>query len=69
MLYRFSGSLYANLLQMPFCILMDGLVKAGQIPEAKLIFDEMKRKEVKNGIPHLIYLLLGYFSLTSFRCL
>lgn len=47
---------------------MDGLVKAGQIPEAKLIFDEMKRKEVKSGMPHLIYLLLDYICLTSFRC-
>lgn len=28
---------------------MDGLAKAGQMHEAKLIFDEMKKKDVKSG--------------------
>ena len=34
---------------MPYCILMDGLVKAGQTHEAKIIFDEMMKKQVKSG--------------------
>jgi len=34
---------------MPYCILMDGLVKAGQTHEAKIIFDEMMKKHVKSG--------------------
>ena len=28
---------------------MDGLAKAGQILEAKLVFDEMKTKDVTSG--------------------
>lgn len=29
---------------------MDALSKAGQIDEAKLVFSEMKRKNVKTGV-------------------
>ncbi|XP_020552100.1 pentatricopeptide repeat-containing protein At1g10910, chloroplastic isoform X2 [Sesamum indicum] len=35
-------------LQMPYCLLMDGLVKSGKLMEAKSVFDEMRQKEVKN---------------------
>lgn len=28
---------------------MDGLAKSGKLIEAKIVFDEMRRKEVKNG--------------------
>lgn len=35
---------------MPYCILMDGLAKAGHIQEAKSVFDEMKGKHVKTGM-------------------
>ena len=38
-----------NYLQMPYCLLMDGLAKAGQILEAKSVFDEMKKKDVTSG--------------------
>lgn len=34
---------------MPYCLLMDGLAKAGSIREAKTVFDEMKAKNVKTG--------------------
>lgn len=34
---------------MPYCIFMDGLAKAGQIHEAKLIFDEMMKNHVRSG--------------------
>lgn len=34
---------------MPYCVLMDGLAKAGQIHEAKVIFDEMMKKQVRSG--------------------
>ncbi|XP_043687331.1 pentatricopeptide repeat-containing protein At1g10910, chloroplastic-like [Telopea speciosissima] len=33
---------------MPYCLLMDGLGKAGHIHEAKSIFDAMKAKDVKS---------------------
>lgn len=36
-------------MQMPYCILMDGLAKDGQVLEAKTVFDEMINKEVKTG--------------------
>lgn len=35
---------------MPYCLLMDGLAKSGKLTEAKSVFDEMKQKEVKNGM-------------------
>jgi pentatricopeptide repeat protein len=35
---------------MPYCLLMDGLAKAGRIDEAKSLFDEMKGKSVKSGM-------------------
>jgi pentatricopeptide repeat protein len=35
---------------MPYCILIDDLVKGGKIQEAKIIFNEMKEKEVKSGM-------------------
>lgn len=41
-------------LQMPFCLLMDGLVKSGLLLEAKSVFDEMMGKHVKTGM-HLSY--------------
>lgn len=34
---------------MPYCLLMDSLAKAGHIQEAKAIFDDMIRKNVKSG--------------------
>lgn len=34
---------------MPYCILMDGLAKAGKIHEAKVIFDEMMKNHVRSG--------------------
>lgn len=34
---------------MPYCLLMDGLAKTGQINEARSIFDEVKEKGVKSG--------------------
>lgn len=34
---------------MPYCIFMDGLAKAGQIQEARLIFDEMMKNHVRSG--------------------
>ena len=34
---------------MPYCLLMDGLAKAGQIDEAKLLFKEMQKKCVRSG--------------------
>lgn len=37
-------------LQMPYCLLMDGLAKSGKLMEAKSVFDEMRQKEVKNGM-------------------
>ncbi|MED6185461.1 hypothetical protein PIB30_118315 [Stylosanthes scabra] len=41
--------------EMPYCILMDGLAKAGQLEEAKLIFDEVIKNNVKsNGYAHSI---------------
>ena len=42
---------------MPYCLLMDALSKAGQIDEAKLVFSEMKRKNVKTGVFSWILLL------------
>uniref|UniRef100_A0A164U0V3 Pentacotripeptide-repeat region of PRORP domain-containing protein n=1 Tax=Daucus carota subsp. sativus TaxID=79200 RepID=A0A164U0V3_DAUCS len=36
--------------EIPYCILMDGLAKAGQIQEAKSVFDEMNEKNVKSGM-------------------
>lgn len=35
---------------MPYCLLMDGLAKAGQILEAKSVFEEMKNKDVRSGM-------------------
>jgi pentatricopeptide repeat protein len=35
---------------MPYCILIDGLVKGGKIEEAKVLFNEMKGKGVKSGM-------------------
>jgi pentatricopeptide repeat protein len=35
---------------MPYCILIDGLVKGGKIQEAKILFNEMKEKGVKSGM-------------------
>ena len=35
---------------MPYCLLMDGLAKAGAIREAKAVFDQMKEKNVKSGM-------------------
>lgn len=35
---------------MPYCIIMDGLVKAGHIHEAKVVFEEMRNKNVKSGM-------------------
>ncbi|KAL0357150.1 UNVERIFIED_CONTAM: Pentatricopeptide repeat-containing protein, chloroplastic [Sesamum calycinum] len=34
--------------EMPYCLLMDGLVKSGKLMEAKSVFDGMRQKEVKN---------------------
>lgn len=34
---------------MPYCQLMDNLAKAGHIREAKAVFAEMKKKDVKSG--------------------
>ncbi|KAG5563741.1 hypothetical protein RHGRI_000071 [Rhododendron griersonianum] len=40
---------------MPYCLLMDGLVKAGQLLEAKSVFEEMKNKDVSSdGYSHSI---------------
>lgn len=44
---------------MPYCLLMDGLAKAGQMCEAKLIFDEMKRKHVRSGKVFFWSLIFG----------
>ncbi|KAF3671669.1 Pentatricopeptide repeat-containing protein, chloroplastic [Capsicum annuum] len=39
---------YLKLLwKMPFCLLMDGLAKSGHLLEAKSVFDEMMKKQVK----------------------
>lgn len=35
---------------MPYCLLMDGLAKSRRILEAKSIFEEMKKKQVKSGM-------------------
>ncbi|KAJ1435010.1 Tetratricopeptide-like helical domain superfamily [Sesbania bispinosa] len=35
--------------EIPYCVLMDGLAKAGQIHEAKIVFDEMMKKHVRAG--------------------
>lgn len=35
---------------MPYCLLMDGLAKSGKLKEARLVFDEMKQNEVRNGM-------------------
>lgn len=35
---------------MPYCILIDGLVKGGNIQEAQMLFNEMKEKGVKSGM-------------------
>ncbi|KAF9611713.1 hypothetical protein IFM89_034896, partial [Coptis chinensis] len=35
--------------EMPYCLLMDGLAKAGHVNEAKSIFNEMVTKDVKSG--------------------
>lgn len=35
---------------MPYCILMDGLVKSGQTLEAKSVFDDMMKKKVRTGM-------------------
>lgn len=40
---------YLYYLQMPYCLLLDGLSKAGQMHEAKSLFEEMKTKNVKSG--------------------
>ena len=41
--------------EMPYCVLMDGLAKAGQIHEAKVIFDKMMKKQVRyDGYAHSI---------------
>ncbi|KAI7990752.1 Pentatricopeptide repeat-containing protein [Camellia lanceoleosa] len=41
--------------EMPYCLLMDGLAKAGQIHEAKSVFEEMMKKNVKSdGYAHSI---------------
>jgi pentatricopeptide repeat protein len=34
---------------MPYCVLMDGLAKARQMHEAKVVFDEMMKKHVRSG--------------------
>uniref|UniRef100_A0A6N2MLI2 Pentacotripeptide-repeat region of PRORP domain-containing protein n=1 Tax=Salix viminalis TaxID=40686 RepID=A0A6N2MLI2_SALVM len=36
--------------EMPFCLLMDVLLRMGGIDEARLVFDEMKEKHVKSGM-------------------
>lgn len=36
-------------MKMPYCVLMDGLAKAGQVHEAKIIFDEMTKKHIRSG--------------------
>lgn len=48
MLSWFLNHLYC--VQMPYCILIDGLVKCGKIQEAKTLFNEMKEKGVKSGM-------------------
>jgi pentatricopeptide repeat protein len=35
---------------MPYCILIDGLVKGGKIKEANILFNEMKEKGIKSGM-------------------
>lgn len=41
--------------EMPYCLLMDGLAKAGHLNEAKAVFEEMKMKHVKSdGYSHSI---------------
>jgi pentatricopeptide repeat protein len=35
---------------MPYCILIDGLVKGGKIEEANILFNEMKEKGIKSGM-------------------
>ncbi|XP_034197905.1 pentatricopeptide repeat-containing protein At1g10910, chloroplastic isoform X3 [Prunus dulcis] len=41
--------------EMPYCLLMDALAKAGRIHEAKLVFDEMKEKSIRsNGYSYSI---------------
>jgi len=35
---------------MPYCMLMDGLSKAGKLEEARSIFDDMKGKGVRSGM-------------------
>ncbi|CAL5358425.1 unnamed protein product [Camellia sinensis] len=41
--------------EMPYCLLMDGLAKAGQMQEAKSVFKEMMKKNVKSdGYAHSI---------------
>ncbi|MCH94088.1 pentatricopeptide repeat-containing protein, partial [Trifolium medium] len=32
--------------ELPYCVLMDGLAKARQMHEAKVVFDEMMKKHV-----------------------
>lgn len=34
---------------MAYCLLMDGLAKAGHIREAEAVFEEMKAKNVRTG--------------------
>jgi len=49
--YYASLSQYMKIyLQMPYCLLMDGLAKTGCIDEARSVFNEMKEKCVKPGI-------------------
>lgn len=36
-------------LQMPYCLLMDGLAKAGHVNEATAVFDDMRSKNVKSS--------------------
>lgn len=42
---------------MPYCLLMDGLSKAGRLDEAKAIYDEMNKKGVKSGISSRNYVV------------
>lgn len=38
-----------TIFQMPYCLLMDGLAKAGSLDEARVVFSEMQEKSVKSG--------------------
>lgn len=38
-----------TIFQMPYCLLMDGLAKAGRLDEARAVFSELQEKSVKSG--------------------